>query len=129
MTVSTIAIHGYCERENILARVIRGNEHGECPDLHIINHDVPGSSNFAISPTEGGRWMDNEFRNAVLTKRQLECLTWSAAGKSSFEIGQILDITERGVNWHINNAMKALGTVTRIQAVARGVHLGLIRVE
>jgi len=59
----------------------------------------------------------------------LECLTWSAAGKSSFEIGQILEISERGVNWHVNNAMKALCSTSRIQAVARAVHLGLIKVE
>jgi len=64
-----------------------------------------------------------------LTKRQLECLTWSAAGKSSFEIGQILEISERGVNWHFTNAMKVLSSVSRIQAVARAVHLGLIKVE
>lgn len=65
----------------------------------------------------------------ILTKRQLECLTWSAAGKGSYEIGQILEISERSVNWHINNAMRALGTVTRTQAVARAVHHGLIKVE
>jgi LuxR family transcriptional regulator, quorum-sensing system regulator BjaR1 len=81
------------------------------------------------APSKGGRKLKDNNINNLLTNRQLECLTWSAAGKSSFEIGQILDISERGVNWHINNAMKALGTVTRIQAVARGVHLGLIQVE
>lgn len=73
--------------------------------------------------------MDTHPLEPKLTNRQLECLTWSAAGKGSYEIGQILGISERGVNWHINNAMKALETVTRIQAVARAVHLGLIKVE
>ncbi|MBC8269333.1 MAG: helix-turn-helix transcriptional regulator [Rhodospirillaceae bacterium] len=73
--------------------------------------------------------MDFIKSSNTLTSRQLECLTWSAAGKSSFEIGQILEISERGVNWHINNAMKALGSVTRIQAVARAVYLGLISVK
>ncbi|MBT4933018.1 MAG: helix-turn-helix transcriptional regulator [Rhodospirillaceae bacterium] len=73
--------------------------------------------------------MDNNDNISTLTSRQLECLTWSAAGKSSFEIGQILEISERGVNWHINNAKKALSSVSRIQAVARAVHLGLISVK
>ncbi|NQU55805.1 MAG: helix-turn-helix transcriptional regulator [Rhodospirillales bacterium] len=73
--------------------------------------------------------MDIEDCSRKLTERQLECLTRSAAGKGSFEIGHILEISERGVNWHINNAMKTLGSVTRIQAVARAVHLGLIKVE
>jgi DNA-binding CsgD family transcriptional regulator len=73
--------------------------------------------------------LNNGNESQKLTSRQLECLTWSAAGKSSFEIGQILEISERCVNWHINNAMKRLSSVTRIQAVARAVYLGLIKVE
>lgn len=72
--------------------------------------------------------MKNDDGSRKLTSRQKECLTWSAAGKSSFEIGQILEITERSVNWHIGNAMKTLGSVSRIQAVARAVHMGLIKV-
>jgi len=70
----------------------------------------------------------HENSRISLSDRQLECLHWSAAGKSSYETGLILGISERGVNWHISNAMKALGAVNRTQAVAKAVSSGLIDV-
>lgn len=59
--------------------------------------------------------------NAVgpLTKRQLECLKWAAAGKSDWEIGEILSISESTVHAHIESAKTRLDVRTRVQAVVR----------
>jgi LuxR family quorum sensing-dependent transcriptional regulator len=53
-----------------------------------------------------------------LTAREREALTWAAQGKSAWEIGEILNITKRTVDEHIQNATRKLGAVNRVQAVA-----------
>jgi len=55
-------------------------------------------------------------------------LQWCAKGKNSAEVGKILGITERTVNWHIDNAIRKTNCVNRVQAVAKAVSLGIITV-
>jgi DNA-binding CsgD family transcriptional regulator len=61
-----------------------------------------------------------------LSDREKVCLRWAALGKSSWEIGRILSISENTVIFHIKNAMKKLGTSNRILAAVKAVQLGLI---
>jgi DNA-binding NarL/FixJ family response regulator len=62
-----------------------------------------------------------------LTDRETEVLTWAARGKSSADIAVILDISERTVNFHMDNAMRKLSVATRVQAAVKCAMLGLIR--
>ena len=62
----------------------------------------------------------------VLSQRQLECLTWAEAGKSARDTGQILGISQRTVEKHLEQAYEALGVRTRIQAVVRARQLGFL---
>jgi len=64
-----------------------------------------------------------------LSKREEEVLTWSKRGKSSWEISAILDISERTVNFHVNNIMQKLNAVSRTQAVAVAIERGLIATD
>ena len=61
-----------------------------------------------------------------LTPRERECLQWCANGKSSWEIGMILSISEHGVSFHLKNAMAKLDVTSRIAAVVKAIRLGLI---
>jgi LuxR family quorum sensing-dependent transcriptional regulator len=54
----------------------------------------------------------------LLTAREREVLTWAAHGKTAWEIGEILAISERTVNEHAQTAFRKLGAVNRTQAVA-----------
>lgn len=63
----------------------------------------------------------------VLTDREVEALTWSAQGKSSGDIGVLMNVSERTVNFHIANAMRKLGVTTRIQAAVKASIAGMIR--
>jgi DNA-binding response OmpR family regulator len=54
-----------------------------------------------------------------LNDREVEALTWVARGKTSSEIAQILGLTKRTVDFHIDNARAKLGAVTRTQAVIK----------
>lgn len=61
-----------------------------------------------------------------LSEREKECLRWAAEGKTAWETGQILNVSERTAVFHLNNAMKKLGAVNRTHAVARALHRSLI---
>jgi DNA-binding response OmpR family regulator len=54
-----------------------------------------------------------------LNNREVETLTWVARGKTSAEIAQILGLTKRTVDFHIDNARTKLGAATRTQAVIK----------
>jgi DNA-binding CsgD family transcriptional regulator len=61
-----------------------------------------------------------------LTPRELEALRWTMEGKTAWEVGSILGISERTAVLHIQNAMRKLGSVNKHQAVLKALRLGLI---
>jgi DNA-binding NarL/FixJ family response regulator len=75
-----------------------------------------------------GKGARNEIwsRQVALNERELECLTWSARGKTSPEIATILGLSKRTVNFHIENACRKLNVSTRTEAVARAASGRLI---
>ena len=62
-----------------------------------------------------------------LTPREIESLRWTMDGKTAWEVGNILGISERTAVLHVNNAMHKLGCVNKHQAVLKALRLGLIR--
>lgn len=62
----------------------------------------------------------------ILSTREKEVLLWLKQGKSSWDISAILEISERTVNFHVNNIMKKLNVVSRTHAVAVALEKGLI---
>lgn len=62
----------------------------------------------------------------ALTPRELETLRWTMEGKTAWETGAILGISERTAVMHVNNAMHKLGCVNKHQAVLKALRLGLI---
>ena len=61
-----------------------------------------------------------------VTPRECQILRWVAAGKSDWAIAQILGISRKTVNFHVENAKRKLGTSTRVQAVLVAAHRGLM---
>ena len=55
----------------------------------------------------------------ALNEREVEVLTWAARGKTSAEIANILGLTKRTVDFHIDNAREKLGAATRTEAVLK----------
>ncbi|RXV65331.1 LuxR family transcriptional regulator [Burkholderia stabilis] len=64
-----------------------------------------------------------------LTPRELECLKWTAHGKTTWEISRILDCSEDAVNFHIKNIRKKFEVPTRREAVIMAMHLGIISLD
>ncbi len=56
---------------------------------------------------------------AGLNDREVEVLTWVARGKTSAEIAQIIGLTKRTIDFHIDNARTKLGAATRTEAVIK----------
>ena len=54
-----------------------------------------------------------------LNDREVEVLTWVARGKTSAEIAQIIGLTKRTIDFHIDNARDKLGAATRTEAVIK----------
>ncbi|PWW03507.1 DNA-binding CsgD family transcriptional regulator [Hoeflea marina] len=87
--------------------------------LHLMSvHAVNGL--FSIMSAEMGSMPS-------LTNRELECLDWTAAGKTSSEIAAILDLSEYTVNHYIAEASRKLDCVSRTQSVAKAFRLRLIK--
>ncbi|MDT7833789.1 helix-turn-helix transcriptional regulator [Aquabacterium sp. OR-4] len=62
----------------------------------------------------------------ILTPREIEVLHWTMEGKTAWEVGAILGISERTAVLHINNAMHKLECGSKHQAVLKALRLGLI---
>ena len=62
-----------------------------------------------------------------LTDREVDCLNWTAAGKTSAEIADILGLSEHTVNHYLNRAARKLDSVNRTHAVAKALRRGLIK--
>ncbi len=74
-----------------------------------------------------GRFFENpDLATAPLSPRERECLLWTARGKSAWEIGAILSISERTVVFHLSNAMHKLGVHNKIYGVVKAIMAGLI---
>ena len=61
-----------------------------------------------------------------LTPRELEALRWTMDGKTAWEVGAIMNISERTAVLHLQNSMHKLGCVTKHQAVLKAIRLGIL---
>ncbi len=62
----------------------------------------------------------------IVSARELDCLRWTAAGKTAWEASRILGISERTVRFHLNAAREKMHCATTTQAVAKAVAAHLI---
>ncbi len=62
----------------------------------------------------------------VLSARELECLRWCAAGKTAWETGTILGLSEWTVVYHLGKVKRKLGAASKQQMVVEAVRLGLV---
>ena len=70
--------------------------------------------------------VQTEFGHSLLTARERDCLSYCAIGKTSWEIGLCLGISEKTVDFHIHNASIKLNANSRIFAVVKALRNGLI---
>jgi len=62
-----------------------------------------------------------------LTPRERQVLLWCAYGKSSWEIGRILECKESTVNFHVSNILRKFEVPTRVAAVIKAIRYGMLQ--
>lgn len=94
------------------------------PDLQIQDADL-GSAIISVMHSLA-KFTERPLPRHDVTQRETECLFWAAAGKSSEDIGAILQLSTHTVNGYLKSAMKKLEAINRTQAVAKATRLGVI---
>jgi DNA-binding CsgD family transcriptional regulator len=61
-----------------------------------------------------------------LSEREIEILKWTKDGKSAWETGRILSVSEKTVRAHLENIRNKMGVSSKHQAVLRALSLGLL---
>jgi LuxR family quorum-sensing transcriptional regulator LasR len=85
----------------------------------ITTHSSSAQGNFQSEDSQ-------QSATIKLTRKETEVLQWSAAGKSSWEISQIINCSEAGVNYHFCNIRRKFGVNSRWTAAFKALELGLI---
>jgi LuxR family quorum sensing-dependent transcriptional regulator len=89
------------------------------PALHLIGLYAFGQADRLAGPPK--QW-------PPLTAREREVLRWIAAGKSAWEVGEILGIAKRTVDEHAQTVVRKLGAANRTQAVVIAIQNRLIEI-
>lgn len=86
--------------------------------------ELHGAALRLVSAYRDGR--DGDAPPVRLTKREIQCLKWAAAGKTDADIAQIIGISGPTVRFHVQNAALKLRVAGRAQAIHRATGLGYI---
>ena len=94
--------------------------------LYLSNVE-PSEYLFRLTEDDGDD--NNQFlrQHLALTQREAEVLMWIARGKSNRDIGEILGISPRTVNKHLEQIFMKLGVENRASAAAQATKLLTLR--
>ncbi|MGA9334650.1 MAG: autoinducer binding domain-containing protein [Rudaea sp.] len=122
--------HGVCHGWTLAMHGIAG----EMGLLSLARSDVPVSTEELAEEEARLIWLAHTANGVIgtivananapgpvheLTRREREVLRWTAAGKTSGEIGKILGVSTRTVNFHVNSALAKLNATNKTQAVVK----------
>lgn len=97
---------------------LRSRYQATLSSVHLISHTFMRQIDCLIAAHE---------QRGPLTRRELECLTWAARGKTTSEIAEQLHRSAETVEFHLSNAMVKLAARNRAHAVAIACMRDIIR--
>ncbi len=86
-------------------------------DRHMAMIDVV-IGHLHLSLLSDPPFIEEPPRFAQLTSKESEVMQWAIKGKTSWEIGKILSISERTVKFHLANIYTKFNVTNRVQAVS-----------
>lgn len=91
------------------------------PHLHcaIVKVTANKSPSVLSTPARNGRIKP-------LSRRELEVIEWLQAGKTNWEIGNIMQVSPLTIKNHVQNILRKLDVENRGQAASKALKLGLI---
>lgn len=126
----TLPIHGAQGELGILCFVsdakpskrLQRETHNIFPELTYLRDFILETSQRFMLPSDN----KSPEKSLPVTPRELECLKWCAAGKSSWDIAQILHCSEAAVNFHFSNLRRKFSVSSRQQVVVKAIRSGMI---
>lgn len=117
----SVPVHG-SGAEGCMLSFVSKEEHADYEyhdeaGLQIIVHAMHEATKRIIAKSANATAPTTES----LTPREIECLSWTAKGKTSWATSRILDVSENTVIFHLRNAIKKLEVTNRSHAVAKAV--------
>ena len=121
----TVPVHAPTGELGVLSLATRATNVGACTWLDALRdamvvaphvHEAIGR----VAPKDG------ESVVQTLTDRETEALRWAAVGKTSWEMARLMVISERTINFHLNNAVYKLNASNRQHAVAKAIARGIL---
>lgn len=107
----------WCSREPVGVEAIFAEQAGHLHNLAVklvaTHNEARGRPRNATVPQ-------------TLTRREVQCLRWAAAGKTDGEIGIILSLSVSTVRFHLRNAAAKLGATGRAQSIQIAAGLGFV---
>jgi len=117
------------EESGLCSILSLAREHGPLSPLELYEHF--GYMFYATSHLSElfARTLPKQALKAAqphLSPRELEVLKLSAVGKTAYEISRILFLSERTVNYHVQNVILKLNVCNKISAVIAATRIGII---
>ncbi|MFM7378660.1 MAG: response regulator [Erythrobacter sp.] len=106
-----------------LATTIRASVRGMEIDLALLESDRSGEVLVKLTEVREDGKIAALQKQAGLTRREAEVLLWVSYGKTNKTISEILGISPRTVNKHLEQVFRKLGVETRAAATAIAVRL------
>ena len=99
--------------------------HGGEAALQLAFLGTIGPDEYLFRLTAASRRADDEIlrQHFALTQRESEVLLWIAKGKANRDIGEILGLSARTVNKHLEQIYVKLGVENRASAAVRAAHV------
>jgi DNA-binding CsgD family transcriptional regulator len=114
-----------CDETAIFTITLHANPSDWCTQRPILLRECRILANYFHGHVLRITGYDSE-RELLISARELDCLKWTAAGKTAWEASVILGISERTVRFHLNAAREKLKCTNTTQAVAKAVANQLI---
>ena len=92
-------------------------------EIALTQGDRPGEALFKITEVGEASKVNLLLRQTGLTRREAEVLLWVSYGKTNRTVSEILGISPRTVNKHLEQVFKKLGVETRAAATAIAVRM------
>ena len=105
------------------AATIRASVRGMEIDLVLLESDRPGEVLVKLTEVREDGKIAALQKQAGLTRREAEVLLWVSYGKTNKTISEILGISPRTVNKHLEQVFRKLGVETRAAATAIAVRI------
>jgi DNA-binding NarL/FixJ family response regulator len=90
-------------------------------ELAVLEPDRPGETLIRVTEVREDGKIDSLQKHNGLTRREAEVLLWVSYGKTNRTISEILGISPRTVNKHLEQVFRKLGVETRAAATAIAV--------